>query len=73
MTEPRKEYVMTGYDNNRQAFIIEYYENGRYIGQFWGWLDHKKREFKLYPKKPAMYCTLPNIRYLSEDKVKSRR
>ena len=53
MSEIKKEYIQAGYDNVRQAYIIRYYENGRYICSYTGYLNHKTREFKCYPRELA--------------------
>lgn len=73
MSETRKEYVKAGYDDVRQAYIIKYYEYGRYVCTYTAYLNHQTRTFKCYPRALAPYEAPRGIMYLPESQVQSER
>ena len=73
MSEIKKEYVKDGYDNVRQAYIINYYENRRYVCTYTAYLNHRTRTFKCYPRALAPYEAPRGVMYLPESQVQSER
>lgn len=71
MSEIKTEYVRAGYDNARQAYIIKRYDNGRYVCSYTGYLNHKTRTFKCYPRELSRSGTLQNVIRIHEEQVKS--
>ena len=73
MSKPRELYVKVGYDDARQAYIIKYYEYGRYVCTYTAYLNHRTRTFKCYPRELALHEPPRGIMYLPESQVQSER
>lgn len=70
MNESRVEFIQSGYDHVRQAYIIEKYVNGIYKCSYTAWINHQTRTFKCYPRSLALGAPSANIMYLHETQVK---
>lgn len=71
MSEIKKEYIVSGYDAAKGAYIIDYYENGIWYCSFNAWLNHRTRTFKCYPRV-VKYDPPQLIFYLPENQVKNQ-
>ncbi len=73
MSEKREEYIVTGYDNAKGAYIIEYKVNGVFYCSFNAYLNHRTRTFKCYPRTvrlnpPKLVFELPENEVINQPK-----
>ncbi|MBP1544066.1 MAG: hypothetical protein J6A16_08205, partial [Oscillospiraceae bacterium] len=66
----KEEYIQRGYDNQKQAYILDRYVNGLYVGSFTAYLNHRTRTFKCYPRTLASFAPLQGVIILPETQVK---
>lgn len=73
MTATREEYIVSGYDYKMEAYIIEYYRNGRYICTYSAYINDRTRTFKCYPRSLAKGEAPKGIICIPETNVKKQR
>lgn len=72
MSEKKKEYIVTGYDTAREAYIIELYTNGVFTCSYTAWLNHRTHTFRCYPRALSKCAPLSGVVSIHETEVKKQ-
>ena len=66
MDEPKIEWRHEGYDYDKGAYVIGYYENGVRRATMWGYYRDRSGVFVLYPRIiDPVGRAFPKVKYLS--------
>jgi hypothetical protein len=58
----KEEWLVVGYDYQRNCDILEYYENGILQFSFYGYRNDKAGAWRVYPRSRGTYCyKKPNV------------
>lgn len=72
MTEKKEQWIQSGYDPVKQAYILDRYVNGILVCTYSAYLNHRTRTFKCYPRRLGSFETLKGVEVIHENKVKSQ-
>lgn len=65
-----EKWIQTGYDSKKQAYIIDKYENGVLVCTYNGYLNHRTRTFKCYPRRLGSFEPFRGVSIVHENEVK---
>ena len=65
-----EQWIQKGYDSKKQSYIIDKYENGVLVCTYDGYLNHRTRTFKCYPRRLGSFEPLRGVSIVHENEVK---
>ena len=69
MTTKKEQWIQSGYDHTKQAYILDRYVNGVYVCTYTAWLNHRTRTFKCYPRRVSSFEPLQSVVKIDESQV----
>ena len=73
MTEKKEQWIQSGYDHAKQAYILDKYEDGVLVCTYNAYLNHRTRTFKCYPRRLGSFETLRGVSIVHENDVRQAK
>ena len=71
MAVDQRKWVNAGYSEEKQAYLLDYYENDTLQCTMLGYPDYATNVFKVYPHARMRYGKYPQVRAVAFTDVKS--